>query len=178
MSVGPISCHVFAVRGYVTLIHKGPDGTIKRMETVPNLMKEKGVDWIASNWGIGSETSPARYAGLAGTIVQADAVTGPAAADDTICAEGDFWTQTSENGTTGRMTASYAHVAAAQNWTLSTSWSGGNTTVSAYIFYVALSPCQSVGGTPVIAAASFAVVSKASQDTLTVAWTFCISNSV
>ena len=180
MSVGPISCHVFAVRGYVTLIHKGPDGTIKRMETVPNLMKEKGVDWIASNWGIGSETSPARYAGLAGTTVQADAIDGPAAADDTICGEGLWFTQTAEDaGTTlGRMTASYAHVAAAQNWTLSTSWSGGNSSASAYIYYVALSPCQSAGGTPIIAAASFAVVSKASQDTLTVAWTFCISNSV
>ena len=178
MSVGPISCHVFAVRGYVTIIHKGPDGTIKRMETVPNLMKEKGVDWIASTWGGGAAVTAVRYMGLAGTTTQVDAITGPLAADDTISGEGLWFTQTSEAGTMGRMTGSYAHVAAAQNWTMSTSWSGGNSTVSAYMYYVALAACQSAGGTPIIAAASFAVVSKASQDTLTIAWTFCISNSV
>lgn len=178
MSVGEIHAHIFALSGYVTIIHKDADGHVKRCETVRNQIKQKGVDYIASGWGTGAIGTAARYMGLAGTIDQAGAITGPAVADNTISGEGLWFTQTSEAGTMGRMTASYAHVAAAQSWTLSTTWSSGNTTVSAYIYYVALAATQSAGGVPVIAAASFAIVSKASQDSLTIAWTFCVSNSI
>ena len=178
MSVGQLSNHIFALRGFATIIVKGPDGKIKRMETVPNLIRNAGLNWIASTWGGGAAGSAVRYMGICGTIDQAGAITGPAAADASCSSEPLWFTQTSENGTMGRMTASYAHVADAQNWTMSTSWSGGNSSASGYIYYVFLAACQSAGGIPEIAAASFAVVSKASQDCLTVAWTFCISNSV
>ena len=178
MSVGECTAYSFALKGYVTIIHKDAEGHVKRCETVHNLINAQALNWIASTWGQGAAGSAIRYMGLAMTNDQAGAVTGPSSADNTISAEMLAFTQTSENGTMGRMTASYAHAAGAQSWTMSTTWSSGNTTLSGYVYYVALAACQSAGGTPVMAAASFAVVSKASQDSLTIAWTFCVSNSV
>lgn len=176
MAVGTLHGNAFSIRGFVTLILKGPDGKIKRMETVHNNLRTNGIDYIISGMGGGAIGSAARYMGICGTIAQ-DAITGPDWSDDSSSAEPLWFTQTSENGGQGRMTASYAHVADAQNFTMSTSWSGGNSSASGYVYYVFLAACQSIGGLPEIAAASFAVVSKASQDTLTVAWTFCISTS-
>lgn len=168
-AVGEINSHVFAFRGFVTLILKDPEGNIKRMETIPNIITQAGIDNLAQLWGSGTLLSAGRYMGLAGTTDQGGALTGPSN-DNTVSGEGAYWN-------TGRMTGSYVHTSGQQNWTISTSWSGGDSTASAYIYYVGIAACQSIGGIPVLAKASFAVVSKASQDTLTVAWTFCISNS-
>lgn len=169
MSVGPLNSHSFNIRGWVTTIHKDGEGNIKSIRTSPNLLTYWGADFIASAFGQGNPGATAIYMGLAVTNDQAGAITGPDSADNTISAELAAWTMQA------RMTGSYAHVANATNWTMSTSWSGLNSSLSAYIYYVGLAFCQSLGGAGVLAKASFAVVSKASQDTLTVAWTFCVT---
>lgn len=132
------------------------NGQVKQVREVPNLYVQQGRDLMASAMGQSGGSPGAQWMALA---------TGQSVASDDTTLTGEYAQAPS------RIKACYSHVAGSGNWTLKATWAG---LFSSATFFQAGVLASATGGA-LFAKASFDSLVVASQDTLTMRWTFSIS---
>lgn len=155
MAVGLVQARTQFINGRAFFIVTGPDGRIKQIVEAPNMMVQGGRDLLASNLGQ-SDTDPgAQWLALG---------TGQSVASDDTTLTGELSIAGS------RVKACFSHVAGSYNWTLKATWAG---LAASRTFFQAGALISATDG-QLFAKLSFDSVAVASQDTLTVKWTFSI----
>ncbi len=142
------------VKGIVTYTLRGPDGNVKDVRVVPNLITNAGFDFICKVMG-DTATQPASAHWIAiGTGATAAAVT-----DTTLQTEN------------ARQTSTFAHTTGTKIYTEDTTFAAGTGTGA--ITESGMLNASSVG--TLLNRQTFAVINKAAADTLQVTWQITLS---
>lgn len=153
MPATPANIEKMTLFGGLKLVLRGPDGRIKAVRNVKNMKVYGTVNMIASGVTLGQGTLSATYLGLGSGLTVASADT---------ALEGEVSQVAAGNRTIG----AYSHDANSPSWNLSFSFTDFPTTVS--IGQAGI--LTSLTGGTLYLKATFAVVTKNSQDVLNVAW--------